>query len=596
MFNAKTAKQLSAMEDSNFSRSRASTLTPSSSSLSDMEKESTLSSSATSYLEALSDVIQSNPQTHGPRTAPTVEPQNDEKEAVPAGDETEYPVGMKLGLVVLALCLSVFVMALDNSIIATAIPRITDDFNSLSDVGWYGSAYLLTTASLQLFFGKLYTFFSIKWIYLFAIALFELGSVICGVAPSSICLILGRAIAGLGGAGIYSGSLVILAYSVPLSKRPIYGSFVSSMWGIASVAGPLLGGLFTDSLTWRWCFYINLPIGAITVAVIILFFHDPVRKIPQETWRTRFLQVDPLGNLVFMPAVICLMLALHWGGVTHAWSSPRIVILFIVCGLAMAGFLYLQYRGQENATVPPRIFRKRSVWSSSFYAFCLGAAYLTSVYFLPIWFQAVKGASAVDSGVMNLPMLVGVVVFSLIAGALVSFWGYYAPWMILGSVLMAVGYALISTFNPSTPSSLWIGFQIIASAGVGVGMQQPLMAVQVVLDMADVPTGTSIIIFMQTVGGAVFVAIGQMAFTNSLVEGMVRHVPGLDPHAVIASGVTAIRKTVSSDLLPGIAQAYSDALAKAFLVCAVAACATIIGAIFVEWKSVKGKKVQTPIA
>jgi MFS family permease len=151
-------------------------------------------------------------------------------------------------------------MALDNSIIATAIPRITDQFHSLGDVGWYGSAYLLTTAALQLLFGKFYSYFSIKWTYLVAISIFELGSLICGVANSSLTLIIGRAVAGLGSAGIFSGALIILAHSVPLEKRPAYSGFIGSMYGIASVSGPLLGGVFTDKATWRWCFYINLPI------------------------------------------------------------------------------------------------------------------------------------------------------------------------------------------------------------------------------------------------------------------------------------------------------------------------------------------------
>ncbi|GJC99028.1 major facilitator superfamily transporter [Colletotrichum higginsianum] len=457
-------------------------------------------------------------------------------------------------------------MALDNCIIATAIPRITDEFNSLEDVGWYGSAYLLTTASLQLLCGKLYSFFSIKWIYLIAIGIFELGSLICGIAPNSITLILGRAIAGLGSAGIFSGALIILAYSVPLEKRPIYTGIVSSMWGISSVAGPLLGGFFTDSMTWRWCFYINLPI------------------------------IDPLGNLLFMPAVICLLLALHWGGVTYPWTSARILVLFAVFAIGMLGFLFLQYIGQENATVPPRIFKKRTVWSSSFFSFTLGAAFLLSVYYLPIWFQAVQGVSAVESGVRSLPMLVGNLIFSLVAGAAVTTWGYYTPFMMLSSVLMCVGYGLISTFSPDTSSAMWIGYQIIAGAGVGVGMQQPLIAVQVVLDMVDVPTGTAIIIFTQQIGGAIFVAIGQTVFTNQLVERLVQHVPDIDPHSVIAAGVTAIRKTVDAEFLPAVARAYSDALTQTFLVSAVTASATIIGAVFVEWKSVKGKTIQATMA
>jgi len=174
-------------------------------------------------------------------------------------DGSEYPTGLRLGLITLALCLSVFLMALDNSIIATAIPKITDQFHSLGDVGWYGSAYLLTTAALQLLFGKFYSFFSIKWVYLVAIGLFELGSLICGVANNSVTLIIGRAVAGLGSAGVFSGALIILAYSVPLERRPMYTGMVGSMYGIASVAGPLLGGVFTDKVSWVCSTMVLLP-------------------------------------------------------------------------------------------------------------------------------------------------------------------------------------------------------------------------------------------------------------------------------------------------------------------------------------------------
>ncbi|GKT40627.1 aspyridones efflux protein [Colletotrichum spaethianum] len=491
-----------------------------------MEKEVIISSSAPSLqnidihiTSARSDSCADSARI--PSAKPeTIAKVNDER-------NTEYPGGMKLALIVAAACFSVFLMALDNCIIATAIPRITDEFDSLKDV-----------------------------------------------------------------AGIFSGALIVLAHSIPLKKRPIYTGIVSSMWGISSVAGPLLGGFFTDNLTWRWCFYINLPIGAATVFVIILFFPDPIRSISQETWRTRLVQTDPLGNILFMPSVVCLLLALHWGGVMYPWSSTRIIALFVAFAIGMLGFIYLQYLGQENATVPPRIIKKRTVWSCSFFSFALGAAFLLSVYYLPIWFQSVQGVSAVNSGVRNLPMLVGNLVFSLVAGAAVTVWGYYTPFMLLSSVLMSIGYGLLSTISPESPCAMWFGYQIIAGAGVGVGMQQPLIAVQVVLDMPDVPTGTAIVIFAQQIGGAIFVAIGQAVFTNGLIERLLQHIPSINSHSVIATGVTAIRKTIDLGLLPTVAHAYSDSLVQTLLISAVAASSTIIGAVFVEWESVKGKAVQ----
>ncbi|CAG8366582.1 unnamed protein product [Penicillium salamii] len=506
-------------------------------------------------------------------------------------DGTEYPTGPKLALIVLALCLSVFLVALDNSIIATAIPKITDKFHSLEDVGWYGSAYLLTTASLQLLFGKFYTFFSIKWVYLIAIGIFELGSLICGVANNSLTLIMGRAVAGIGSAGIFSGALIILAHSVALDKRPLYTGFIGSMYGIASVAGPLLGGVFTDKVTWRWCFYINLPIGAVTVVVIAFFFPAPNRQVKNSTWKERIRKFDPIGTALFMPAIICLLLALQWGGTTYAWSSWRIILLFCFFAVLILLFIAAQWFQQEYATVPPRILFKRTVWSSCLFSFCLGAAFLCSVYFLPIWFQAVKGASAVNSGIMNLPMLIAVVILSVFAGIVVTVVGYYAPFMILGTIFIAIGYGLMSQFHPDTPKSVWIGYQIIAGAGVGFGMQQPMIAVQVVLDIVDVPTGTAIIVFAQTLGGALFVSIGNNVFSNKLVEYLAEYAPNLDPAIVLRAGATSVQKVVDKADLAGVIHAYSDAITQTFMVCAAVSAISVIGALIVEWKSVKGKNL-----
>ncbi|KAM0553369.1 hypothetical protein ACHAPJ_007383 [Fusarium lateritium] len=528
-----------------------------------------------------------------------------------SGPNTEYPTGVKLALITLALCLAVFVMALgkypiliselcsyvtDNSIIATAIPRITDAFESLNDVGWYGSAYMLTTAALQLFFGKLYTYGSIKWTFLSAIAIFEVGSLICGVAPDSVTLIVGRAIAGVGGAGIFAGALTILAFSVPLHKRPIYTGLVSGMWGISSVAGPLLGGLFTDKVSWRWCFYINLPIGAITVVVILFFFPEPERDIEPATWRVRFWQLDPIGTAIFMPAIVCLLLALQWGGVDYEWDDSIITSLFMLAAFLLILFVFVQYKMDENATVPPRIFKMRTVWAGAFFSFNTGACFLTAMYFLPIWFQAVQGQSPIMSGVRNLPMLLGIVLCAMLAGAAVTTWGYYTPFMILGAVLMAIGFGIITTFEVNTSTAKWVGYQLIAGIGVGVGLQQSLIAVQVVCEMVDVPTATALIVFAQTLGGALCVTAGNTVFTNTLINKIHEHVPGLDPGFVIATGATNIRSVIREEWLDGVILAYNDALTTSFYVGAGTASATIIGALLVEWRSVKGREIEMAAA
>lgn len=242
------------------------------------------------------------------------------------GKDGEYPSGLKLWLIILSLCLAVFLVALDQTIIAPALGAITGEYGSTNDIGWYGSSYLLTCTALQPLYGKIYRIFDIKYSFLGAVALFELGSLISAIAPSSTVFIIGRAVAGMGSAGLFSGSIVILAYTLPLRKRPFMFGMFGCMWGIASVAGPLLGGVFTDHLTWRWCFYINLPIGGVSMAVI--FFALNIARVNNpgnQSFRSRILELDLAGCAVLMPAIIMLLLALQWGGT----KAPVCTVLII---------------------------------------------------------------------------------------------------------------------------------------------------------------------------------------------------------------------------------------------------------------------------
>ena len=527
-------------------------------------------------------------------------------------EETKYPPRQEVILVSIALYLSVLLVALvrsfhspylahrtladsfkDRTIIGTAIPTITDEFHSLADVGWYGSAYLLTACAFQLLFGKIYTFYSPKWVFLIAIGLFELGSVVCGAAPNSKAFIVGRAVAGLGSAGVISGAIIIIVYLVPLHKRPAFQGLIGACFGTASVLGPVLGGAFTTNVSWRWCFYINLPIGAVTVAIILIILKLPNATNENQSIRQQFIQLDPLGTFFFLPCVVCLLLALQWGGSTYPWNSARIIALLVLFGVLAIGFVAIQIWKQEAATVPPHIIKKRSISGGAWFSICIGASLQVMVYYLPIWFQAVKGVSPVKSGIDNIPLVLSLVFASIFSGGLVQKIGYYTPLMLFCAAIMSVGAGLITTFKVDTGHAKWIGYQVIYGFGLGLGMQQSSIAAQTVLSKQDVPVGASLMIFAQSLGGAIFISVGQSVFTNRLASGL-DQIPGINPQALINAGATNLRSIVTPQQLDSVLVIYNQALTRAFDVALGVSCAAILGALAVEWKSVKKVKEPSP--
>lgn len=316
--------------------------------------------------------------------APTT-PQSRHSQEEPVKPQTptdhEYPPQRTVLLVLSAVFMAQFLVALDRLIIATAIPVITNHFNSLNDVGWYASAYLLPMAGFQLFTGKVYTFYNPKYVYLACIGIFEIGSLVCGVAPNSTTLIVGRAIAGLGSCGIFSGAVILIVHCVPLHKRPAYTGFMGMVFGVASVVGPLLGGVFTDKVSWRWCFYINLPIGGIVIAVIFFFLKLNFEPRQKLSLKEKFLRLDPLGTALLVPSMVCLLLALQNGGTQWAWSSWRVILLLTLFAVTFVAFIGVQLWRKETATVPPRFLTYRSINAGVLYCFFNGASMQTMVYY-----------------------------------------------------------------------------------------------------------------------------------------------------------------------------------------------------------------------
>ncbi|KAJ5413177.1 hypothetical protein N7465_005482 [Penicillium sp. CMV-2018d] len=509
-----------------------------------------------------------------------------------ADDASDYELtGIPLVLVITGLSLAIFLMSLDSSIISTAIPRITSEFNSTGDIGWYGSAYSFAMCALQPIAGKLFGSFPMKVIFLGSLAIFELGSLLCALAVNSPMLIVGRAIAGIGAAGCFTGAFCIVAVSSPLVKRPFYIGILQSTFGIATIIGPVLGGAFTEHATWRWCFWINLPIGAVTILSLLFFFKPPTHdSIKPRSVLRRLQNLDLLGAVLFAPAIIMIFLALQWGGTEYAWKSATIIGLFIGgAGLGVV-FALWQIRKGDNAMIPPRLITERTMFFSCFSEFfAMGAVYI-SVYYLPEWFQVIKGASPTKSGLMYLPLALSDVLSATLTGASLKYLGYPNPYMLLGTGLMSIATGLFSTFSLTTPHQHWIPFQVLQGLGVGMTLSMPYVATQTVLKPEDIPVGTSLLQCFQFFGASVNLAIAEAIFDNKLNSRLASW--GFDTYEVrniISAGSAEARSVVSAADLPGVLESYNHAIITTFYVATSVAAVAFLLSLGIRWRSVKPK-------
>ncbi|OJJ51442.1 hypothetical protein ASPZODRAFT_148720 [Penicilliopsis zonata CBS 506.65] len=479
-----------------------------------------------------------------------------------------YPTGMKLGLLMTSLYIAMFLVAL---------------------VGWYGAAYMLTNCALLLVFGKIYIFLNVKTVFLTTVVLFEVASAVCGAAPNSVAFIIGRAIAGLGAAGVQEEILVLIVYAAPLAKQPQYQGFFGAVYGISSIVGPLIGGAFTSNVSWRWCFYINLPFGGVVLLFVFFLLRVPegvsFRDSP-AVWKHKLAQLNLEGVVILLSGVVCLCLALQWGGFTYSWSDGRIIALLTVVIVLLIAFISIQILRPKTATVPPHIFIQRSILARFWVSCTVGVHMTLFVYYLPIWFQTVKGDSAVESGIHLLPMVIAMVVSSILSGIGTVRVGYYTPILIAGTCLVSVGSGLLTMLQVDSTTGQWIGYKIVYGFGLGCCFQAPKMAAQTVLPRREVAIGASLMLFEQTLFGAIFVSVGQNVVDQRLALLLARIAGvGLTPGEIESAGLTGLLDRTPSEDHPAVLEAYNSSLRLCFLAALAFACLSVIGSAGMEWRN-----------
>ncbi|TGO44860.1 hypothetical protein BOTNAR_0731g00010 [Botryotinia narcissicola] len=504
----------------------------------------------------------------------------------------QYPGLGKMIVTMLSLYLITLIVALDRTILSTAIPAITNEFNTLEDIGWYASAYLLTSCATQMVFGKIYKFYNYKWVLMIAVVIFEAGSAICGFASNSKVFIVGRA--------IVNGAILILNETVPLHRRPIFiseryrplaaSSLLWCMFAIATVCVPLIGGFFTEKATWRWCFYINLPVGG-AAAFILFFVVKGKSRGNTDTFLQKLRRMDPIGTLVFIAGISFILLAMQYGGDHYGLRDTRSILLFILGGILLITFITIQFTSGDDATVPIRIIKQRSVASVAWFSLFNSCSFYLVVYYIPIWFQAFQGLDPFDSGLHTLPLVLALVFAALFAVIFQRSIGYYVPMIIVSSIIAPVGAGLLTTLQANSGPKEWMSWPVVFGSGLGLVIQQISLAVQECLSDDYVPIGLALIPFFQTFGDTIFVSVGQAIFSREFVKIFSAfNILFLSTSLILHTGATELRALVPAKYLPEVLTAYNAAIMKVFFVAIITSALTIFTGLTLEWKNVNKVK------
>ncbi|KAJ2959840.1 hypothetical protein NQZ79_g4765 [Umbelopsis isabellina] len=465
----------------------------------------------------------------------------------------------------LSLCLCLFMAALDQTIVTVALPRIASDFNALSDISWVGSAFLLTSTAFQGLYGKCSSIFGYKYMILFALFFFLLGSLLCALANGIIMLIIGRAIAGIGGAGIQSMCQIIVTVVCPIQDRGLYQGLIGAAYMVGTAVGPLIGGAFTDHLTWRWAFYINLPIGVVAGVAVSFVLRN--QAAPGTTWKERFARIDYLGTVLLLGWVIAFLLPLSWGGSKYPWNSPVIIALFCVFGVLFIVFVIVQWKFSKEPLMPAIVFTVHRnpplIFAANIFA---GMSMMGIMYYVPILFQQGMGNSATTAGEKFIPFMIAIVLSSIVSGVIITVFLVYRPIIVVGGALAATGAGLMSLWTRDSNLGTQIGFLIIGGFGFGFFVQGGLFSAQAPTHKEDLPVTTGLVSFCRSLGGAIGVTIFGTVFNNELLTVLPKYLPNASPTIVAAALAQneAILSTLPTDTRNAIADANVDALRYVF--------------------------------
>ncbi|KAL8788425.1 MAG: hypothetical protein Q9195_007304 [Heterodermia aff. obscurata] len=490
-------------------------------------------------------------------------------------NEDEYPSVFRRTVIVVGVALALFCVGIDLTIIATAIPRITDQFSGIELIGW----------------GKVYQYFPLKYTFILAVFVFEIGSLVAGVAPSSTVLIIGRAITGVGGAGIATGGYAILTVVARSELRPIFTGLVTTVYSIANVIGPIMGGAFAEHASWRWCFYINLPFGGVSGVIIFLFFKSQKTIRPKELapFTEKLSHLDFLGITFALGSLIYFTAALQVAGITHSWDSSQVVGLLVGFVVLTIAFIVSQRILSERAMMIRKILNMRVVLTGMVFGFLHEGGFFTLLYALPIYFQAVSNVSPAQAGVRNIPLLLSCGIGSTAAGFVVSKYRHFVPLMVGASAGGCIGTGLIYMLDANSPASHWIGYQVLAGLAFGTGLPLAIIAGQAHVSKEDLPSATAMLLFTFNIGAALALAAAQSMLDNTLLTSLPTLSPTVDPEHVIQAGATEIRSTFAADAVPGIVEAYLKGLRAVYILIIAFTGAAAVTAASNRWKRLRLK-------